>query len=119
MIDNKRGALAPEGGISSYFDFNLRLLAAAAGSDGGGEFSEEGVGFGPVDAGVGNALPVDEGLTGNERLCAGHQVALDHYAHDASISCGNLPGDIVADDGLAAVVLAAVGVGEVDHDARL
>ena len=77
------------------------------------------MGFGPVDAGVGDALAVDEGLAGDEFLCAGDQVALNHDADDVRLSCGDLRGYVVADDGLAAVVLVAVGVAEVDHDAGL
>lgn len=80
------------------------------------------MGFLPVEAGVGDALAVDEGLAGDELLRAGDQIALDHDAHNPSIAAlaagaGDLAGDIVADDGLAAIVFAAVGMGEVDHDA--
>src|ERR1035437_6963586 len=98
-------------------------LRAAAGAHGGGQFGEQGVGFWPVYAGVGDALAVDEGLAGDELLRAGDQIALDHDAHNPSIAAltaraCDLLRDIVTDDGLAAVILAAVGVGEVDHDAR-
>ena len=60
-------------------------------------------------------------------LRAGYQIALDHRAHNAIVAAfvaghgaaaGDLLRDIMADDCLAAIVLAAVGVGEVDHDAR-
>ena len=50
---------------------------------------------------------------------AGYQVALNHYAHNALVARGDLGGYVVADDGLAAVVLVGVGVAEVDHDAGL
>ena len=93
------------------------LLGFAAGADGGGERGEERVGFGPVDAGVGDALAVYEGLAGNEFLRAGDQVALDHDADDVVISGGDLRGNIFAHDRLAAIVFLAVGVTEVDHDA--
>ena len=76
------------------------------------------MGLGPVDAGVGDALAVDERLAGDEFLRAGDEIALDHDADDAAVAGGDLRGDVVADDGLAAVVLVAVGVAEVDHDAR-
>ena len=72
----------------------------------------------PVEARVGDALSVDEGLAGDELLRASDEIALDHYAHDAFIAGGDLGSDIVADVYLAAIVLAAIGVGEVDHDAR-
>ena len=98
-------------------------LNAAARADGGGEFFEQGVGFLPVDAGVGDALAVDQRLAGNKLLRAGDEIALDHDAENALIAAralraGDLGGDIVTNEGLAAIILAAVGVGEVDHDAR-
>ena len=49
---------------------------------------------------------------------AGYQIALDHCTHDALVAGGDLGGYVVADLGLAAVVLARVGVAEVNHDAR-
>ena len=89
----------------------------AAGADGGGELGEQRAGFVPVDAGVGDALAVNQGLAGNEFLRASDEIALDHDADDVAIALGDLRGHVVADDGLAAVILAAVGVAEVDHDA--
>ena len=54
----------------------------AAGADGGGEFLEQGVGFSPVDAGVGDALAVDERLAGDEGLGAGAAIARHAQAGD-------------------------------------
>lgn len=92
---------------------------AASGSYRGCQLFEHGLGLSPVDAAVGDALAVDERLAGDERLGSSDQVALNHHALDAAISGGDLCGYIVADDGLTLVVLAAVGVAEVDHDAGL
>ena len=80
------------------------------------------MGGGPVYAAVGDALAVyeiAEGLAGDEFLRACHQVALDHDAEDVAVACSDLFGDLMADDGLALVVLAAVSVAAVDHDARV
>ena len=74
--------------------------------------------FNPVDAGVGDALAVDERLAGDELLRAGDEIALDHRADDVAIAGSDLRGHVAADNRLAAVVLLAVGVAEVDHDAR-
>jgi hypothetical protein len=45
-------------------------------------------------------------------------VALDHHAHDAMVAGGDLVGDLGDDAGLALVLLAAVAVAGVDHQAR-
>src|ERR1039458_345660 len=89
-----------------------QALSGSAGAGGGGEFGEQGVGLRPVDAGVGDALAVDEGLAWDEFLRAGHQIALHHDAEDVWVASGNLAGDIVAGNRLAAVVLVAVGGGD-------
>ena len=73
--------------------------------------------FRPVNAGVGDALSVEQWLTGNELLRTCHQIAFDHGADDVWVAGGDLSGDVVANDGLAAVIFAAIGVAEVDHDA--
>ena len=77
------------------------------------------MGFRPVNASIGDALSVDQGLAGEEFLGAGYQIALHHDADNVWVPFGNLAGDVVAYNRLAAVVLVAVGVAEVDHDARL
>ena len=45
-------------------------------------------------------------------------MALDHGAHDAAIAPGDLAGDVPAHVHLLLWLLAAVGVAEVDHEAR-
>src|SRR5580658_8762220 len=75
------------------------------------------MGFWPVDAGVGDALAVDERLAWCELLRAGYEIALNHHAHNALLARRHLAGYVVADERLAAIVLAGVGVTEVDHDA--
>ena len=50
---------------------------------------------------------------------AGDKIALQHDTDDVGVAGGDLLGDVAAHDGLTVVVLAAVGVAAVDHDARL
>ena len=50
----------------------------------------------PPDAGIRNALPVDMSFAVDQRLRACDEVALDHHADDASVSAGDLLGDIAA-----------------------
>jgi hypothetical protein len=64
----------------------MSKLCLAPRANGLGEFLEQAVGFVPVDAGVGDALAVDEGLAGDEWLRASYEVALDHDTHNASIA---------------------------------
>ena len=91
----------------------------ATGAGGGGEFVQERVCLLPVDAGVGDALAVDQRLAGDELLRAGDEVALKHDTDDVAVAGGDLSGDVAADEGLARVVFVAVGVAAVDHDAGL
>ena len=56
-----------------------------------------------------------EFLAGNDVLTAFFEVALDHQAHDAVVTCGHLVGHVFGDGDLARVLLAAVGVRQVDH----
>src|SRR3984885_1729853 len=76
------------------------------------------MGFTPIDAGIGDALSIDQRLTWHEFLCPGNQIALDHDPQDVTVSRGNLRGDIAAHETLTSVVLIAVGMAAVDHDAR-
>ena len=93
-------------------------LGGAAGAHRLSEFGEQSAGFIPADAGVGDALAVDQFTAGDELLRSGDEIAFEHDADDAAIAGGDLSGDIAADGGLAGVVFAAVGVAAVDHDAR-
>ena len=71
----------------------------------------------PADAGVGDALAVAELFAGDEFLGSCDEVAFEHHAHNAPVAAGNLAGDVAADGGLLGVILVAVGVAAVDHDA--
>ena len=93
-------------------------LSGASGAHRLRQLGEQSAGFVPADAGVGDALAVDQFAAGDELLRSGDQIAFKHHADDAAIAGGDLRGDIAADGGLAGVVLAAVGVAAVDHDAR-
>ena len=95
------------------------LCGGTASADRCGEFAQQRVGLRPVDAGIGDALSVGKGLAGNEPLRACNKIALDHDTDDVAIAARDLGGDVMAHDGLAGVVLIAVGVAAVDHDARL
>ena len=85
----------------------------------GGKLLKQGPGFGPVNAGVGDALAVDEGLAGRS-FCAPATRLLSSMT---PMMLG-LPAAICAATSrqtmrLAVVVLVAVGVAAVDHDAGL
>ena len=62
-------------------------------------------------------MTVDELFAGDEFLGPCDEVALEHDAHDALVAAGDLAGDVAADSGLLGVILVAVGVAAVDHDA--
>src|SRR5580693_7946533 len=93
---------------------NSRLSAPR--TNGSGQLFQQTVCFSPIDTAVGNALAVDERLARNQLLRSGHQVALDHRAHDVAVPCCDLCGNIVANNALPPVILAAVGMAEIDHD---
>ena len=84
--------------------------------DGVGEGVEDLAGLVPVDAGVGDALAVDERLAWDDVLAAFDEMAFDHDAGDGVISGADLAGDVVGDGGLVAMVLVGVAVGAIDHD---
>ena len=84
--------------------------------DGVGEGVEDLAGLVPVDAGVGDALAVDERLAWDDVLAAFDEMAFDHDAGDGVVSGADLAGDVVGDGGLVAVVLIGVAVGAIDHD---
>src|SRR5262249_35356560 len=72
----------------------------------------------PVDAAVGDALPIGQRNAGDNVLAASDQVALDHDADDAPIAVCYLAGDVSCDARLVLRHLAAVGVAGIDHDTR-
>src|ERR1035437_1641148 len=95
-----------------------RSALSSGAPDGGSKFAKDVDRFGPSEAGIRDALSVHERFARDEFLRARDQIALNHHADDATVARGNLTSDVVRDDGLASVVLAAVGVRAVDHDAR-
>ncbi|MPM90374.1 hypothetical protein SDC9_137495 [bioreactor metagenome] len=72
-------------------------------------------GLGEADAGVGHRDAVLERLSLHDVLAALFQMAFDHHAHDAMVASGHLVRHIFGNDDLARVLLAAVGVRQVDH----
>src|SRR4051794_30480984 len=56
----------------------------------------------PVDAGVGDRLPVDELLTGHQVLAALDQERLQHRADDRLVPVGHLVGDVAGGEELPA-----------------
>src|SRR5450631_1698912 len=76
------------------------------------------MGFAPIDAGIGDALSIDQWPAWHEFLRPRDQIALEHDPEDAAVSRGNLCGDLAAHEALTSVVLIAVGVAAVDHDTR-
>ena len=83
-----------------------------------GQILEERLGLGPTDAGVRDALTIDQWMAWRLILTPGHQMALDHQPQNPPISRRDLGTDLVADLYLALVVLGAVRVATIDHDAR-
>ena len=96
-----------------------RVSQLSACADCRGQLCQQSMRFVPVDAGIGNALPIGQWLSCNEALRSGDKIAFQHHAHDAAVTGGNLPGNIAADSALLPVVFAAVGMAAIDHDARL
>src|SRR5262249_27701753 len=90
----------------------------AAGGDGGSEVAEDGDGRVPAYAGVGDALAVDQPRGVVQVLAPLDQKALHHHADDAGLALRDLGGDLADHEGLARVVLVAVAVTGVDHEAR-
>lgn len=72
-----------------------------------------------ADAGVRDAHTVVELLTRGRTLATGVEVALDHHAHQALVAASDLLGENGRNLGLVLVILLAVGVAGVDHDAAL
>src|SRR3954453_8938930 len=68
----------------------------------------------PVDAGIGDRLPVNELLAGNEVLPPLDQERLQHHADDRLVAVRHLVGDVAGGEELLLRVLAAVVVGRVD-----
>src|SRR5215475_1633085 len=64
-----------------------------------------------------DALTVDQLSSRDKILTACFEVTLDHHTDDAFVSARDLAGDFAADLDLAQIVLLAVRVAEIDHDA--
>ena len=74
----------------------------------------------PADAGIGDALAIVERGQGHARLevlTALDQMRLHHHANDALLTRGHLTTDLGRNLDLAAVVLLAVGMAAIDHQA--
>ena len=95
-----------------------RSVGRASGANGGGEFAKNAERVVPTEAGVGDALSVDERLVGNQLLSTCDEIALDHDSHDATISARDLGGDILRDLDLTLEIFVAVGMAAIDHHAR-
>src|SRR5262245_59864475 len=92
------------------------LVLNAPGAHGSRKFFQQRNGLFPSNAGIGNALAIDEFFPGQEILTSGFQMTLDHDSNDPLVSACNLAGDFVADLDLTRVVLLTVGVAQIDHD---
>ena len=71
-----------------------------------------------ADAGIGHGHAMRQRLAVHDVLPPFLQMAFDHQPRDAGIATGNLLGHVGRHVDLAAVLLAAVGVGDIDHDLR-
>ena len=65
----------------------------------------------PADAGIGDALSVNDGVV----LSPFNQMAFHHHAYDVLLAVLDLRGDVLGDFHLAFEVFAAVGVAAIDH----
>ena len=82
-----------------------------------GGLQEERFGSLPVDAGIGDALTVDELVERlGKFLSTGHEVAFQHCADDRCISCGALADNFLKDRGHELVVFTTIPVARVNHD---
>src|SRR5581483_4341337 len=73
-----------------------------------GEGVEQRAALFPADAGVRNALPVDEIFPRDQILASGFQMALDHDAENRAVAGADLRRHVGADRDLALGVLGAV-----------
>src|SRR5690606_31455246 len=87
----------------------------AAGAGGAGELAQGGRRGVPVDARVGDRLPVHE-TARRGLLRARHEEALHHETRDALLALGEARGDLAHDLRLAHVALARVAVRGVDDE---
>ena len=55
------------------------------------------MGFRPVDAAVGDAFSIDQGLARDELLGSCDEIALNHDTDDIAVAGGDLAGDVLAD----------------------
>ena len=72
----------------------------------------------PPDAGVGDTLAIGEFRPFLYVLTAFHEEAFDHHGKDRRVALCPLRGYVFGDQELANVVLGAVGMAEINHDAR-
>ena len=81
------------------------------------DLADEGRGGGPVDATVGDAHAVAQGVLGlGEGLVAGGEVALQHRTHDGAVAGGGLNEEGAKDVGLQFGFLGRVVVRAIDED---
>src|SRR5688572_31387005 len=62
----------------------------------------------PIDAAVGDALAVAQGLAGHQVLLSADQMAFDHHADDAAVAVLDLPRDRIDHHRLVLRIVAAV-----------
>jgi len=79
----------PAGGCG-HGAISLHVLSASAGSSCRGKFAEQFQSFWPGNAGVGDALSIQQGFPFGQFLRASDQVALKHYAKDIPAPTGEL-----------------------------
>src|SRR5258708_21600912 len=69
----------------------------------------------PADAGVGNALAVDERLARHQVLAAGFEMAFEHDTEYAVLPRGELTRDILTNFHLILRIFARVSMAEINH----
>src|SRR5258707_1907065 len=95
-----------------------RISVQTGGANGRGQLCEQSMGFAPIDAGIGDALSIDQRLAWHEFLRSHDQIAFDHDAEDAAVPRGHLWRHIAAPPTLTTVVLIARALSAVRPDTR-
>src|SRR5699024_8880142 len=98
-------------------DSGCPLASLPAGTDGTSQALKNLDGGVPVDTTIRNTLTIYQRLIGDKILATTDQIAFYHDTKDAFVALLDLDGKVVGNDGLTAVVLVAVGVADVNHDA--
>jgi hypothetical protein len=80
------------------------------------QLAQQNRGFVPANAGIRNALAINQLGSRKQPLGSGNQIALKHYAANALGSLRDLRRNITANHWLPGMVLIAVGMAAINHE---